>query len=105
MSYNLRSLLLTGLFGVILPLVMIVGFFIALLGIGLLPPLQSISTTGIAGLTDILSIFGSGNVMQGMLLISCVGCVVAILFDAYNLWILASPVRQASHPPSHELFN
>jgi hypothetical protein len=103
MSYNLRSLLLTGLFGFILPFVTISSVLAVLEGAAWVPLLQSLSTAGVAGLTDILHIFGSGNVLHGIFLISGVGCMVSMLFEAYNLWLSLMPRHQARPiPPARE---
>ncbi|MGK7890612.1 MAG: hypothetical protein AB4042_14875 [Leptolyngbyaceae cyanobacterium] len=98
MAYGVRSLLLTGIFGFILPVVTISSVFIVLMGMSWIPVLHSISAAGLAGLIGILHVFGSGHALQGILIISGTGCIVSILFDAYYLWLLVRPTHQESNP-------
>ena len=93
MSYRLRSLLLTGVFGFVMPLFVIVGLFATLLTIGLLPFCQPASLSGTTAFINILQTFGNGDTLHGFLTIGVVGATVSILFDACNSLVLSKPIR------------
>ena len=93
MSYNLRSLFLTGVFGLMVPLCLIAGFFLTFFLVGIIPAFQPFAADGMAALIHILQIFGNGNVLQGSLVIGITSSAVSILFDVCNLFILSKPIR------------
>ena len=93
MCHSFRSLVVTGVFGMLLPLFVILSLFATLFLLGLVPFLQSYAMTGTAQLVHILEIFGSGSLIQGSLVIGLVSSVVSALFDACNLLVLSKPIR------------
>ncbi|NET09878.1 MAG: hypothetical protein F6K09_00570 [Merismopedia sp. SIO2A8] len=93
MFYSLRSLLLTSIFGFTVPLMVIVSLLMALVGIGWIPWLQPISTNGIDVSMHVLQTFGNGSAVSGGLVIASVSGIVALLFNALNLFVLAKPIR------------
>lgn len=76
-----------------LPLGIIVGFFLAFSLIGLIPATQSLATDGMTLLVYVLQTFGNGNVLQGSITIALAGGGVSTLFDMCNLLILSKPIR------------
>lgn len=93
MSYNLRSLFLAGIFGLMVPLCIIAGFFITFFLVGIVPAFQAFATDGMSYLIHVLQIFGNGSVFQGSLVIGIASSVVSTLFDVCNLLILSKPIR------------
>ncbi|MGF1498465.1 MAG: hypothetical protein ACFB8W_16825 [Elainellaceae cyanobacterium] len=84
MAYRLRSLLLTSIFGFILPISAIGLGLVALLLIGTIPVFEEVRQVGLSGLTEVLQEFGSGHPVQGALVISLTSSLVGVLFDTYN---------------------
>lgn len=93
MCHGLRSLVLTGVLGMLLPLFVILSLFSALFLVGLIPFLRSYTMVGTAQLVHILEIFGNGSLIQGSLVIGLASSVVSALFDACNLLVLSKPIR------------
>ena len=93
MSYNFRSLFVTGLFGLMLPLCVIAGFFVTFFAFGFIPVLHTFSVGGTHQLIHILQTFGSGNVLQGCFVIGVAVSMVSTLFDVCNVLILSRPIR------------
>ena len=93
MSYNLRSLFTTGLFGLMMPLCLIAGLFMAFLLMGIIPFLQEFSAHGMAHFIHVLQTFGNGSVLQGCLVIGITFSGVSTLFDMCNLLVLSKPIR------------
>ena len=93
MSYNLRSLAITGIFGLMVPLCIIAGFFGTFLLVGMFPIAHVFAAQGMHHLIHILQTFGNGSIFQGSLIIAIAISVVAVLFDVCNLLILSKPIR------------
>jgi hypothetical protein len=82
----LRSLILTGIFSFLTPMLFI-GLILALLVfLGHIPKLDVIGNSGFEHVLGFLVIFGSGSAIQGVLTISTVGGLVGMLFDAYTFY-------------------
>lgn len=82
----LRSLLITGIFSFLAPVLLLC---VLLAGAGIvsyLPYLEAIGTTGLVQIVHFLQIFGSGSVLQGLTVIGLVGSLVGILFDIYTFY-------------------
>ncbi|MEB3355232.1 MAG: hypothetical protein VKK04_00695 [Synechococcales bacterium] len=93
MVYRLRSLLLTGIFGFILP-VFVIGLGLAgLLIIGVIPVFEHIRQIGLTYLTAFLREFGSGHPVQGVLVLGITSSLVGVLFDTYNFLASSKFVR------------
>jgi hypothetical protein len=82
----LRSLLITGIFSFLTP-VLFIGIILAtLFTVGHFPPLEVVGTVGIEQVLHFLSIFGSGSALAGVVVISTTGSLVGMLFDAYTFY-------------------
>lgn len=81
-----RSLILTGIFSFLAPVAFIGVILATLLVIGYIPHLEIVGKAGVAQVWHFLSIFGSGNVLHGILTIATTASLVAILFDAYTFY-------------------
>lgn len=93
MSNYFRSLLITGILGLVLPWCAIAGFFIAFFLLGVVPAAHPFATAGCDQLTYILETFGNGNSLQGAFIIGGAISIVSTLFDACNSLILSKPIR------------
>jgi hypothetical protein len=82
----LRSLLLASTFGFALPLVvlglMLGGFAV----VQRVPVICSIGTTGTENLLRFLAVFGSGDALEGALVIALACGLVGALFDTYAFY-------------------
>ncbi|WP_088890691.1 hypothetical protein [Leptolyngbya ohadii] len=85
-AHSLRSLVLTAIFSFIAPVVLIGFLFAIARGWGYLPQQEGFSQAATAQMTYVLSIFGSGSEMRGVVLIGTVCSLVGVLFDAYTLY-------------------
>lgn len=85
-SHSLRSLILTAIFSFIAPVVLIGVLFAIVRGWAYLPQQEGFSQSAMGQLTYVLSIFGSGSEMRGVILIGTVCSLVGVLFDAYTLY-------------------
>jgi hypothetical protein len=82
----LRSLLLTGIFSFLTPVVFI-GIIVATLSVmGYVPRLEVAGTVGVEQVTHFLAVFGSGSVLRGVVTISTTVSLVGMLFDAYTFY-------------------
>lgn len=82
----LRSLLLTSVLSFLAPLLV---FGILLLSLSLsahLPGLELFCCAGETQVKDFLATFGSGQPVEGLLVISCTCSIVGILFDSYAFY-------------------
>jgi len=77
----LRSLILTAIFSFLLPIVFIGTIFVVLILLSYIPKLDNIGSAGVEQVTHFLTIFGSGNAVQGALTIAMVASLVGVLFD------------------------
>ena len=93
MSSHFRSLFVTSIFGLLLPLCVIAIFFVVFFVLGLIPSFQTFSIAGTDQIVRILQIFGNGNPFQGSFVIGVAVSTVAMLFDMCNLFILSKPIR------------
>ncbi|MBD2448557.1 hypothetical protein H6G76_15625 [Nostoc sp. FACHB-152] len=79
----LRSLLLTIIFSFVAPMFLIGGILVIVTGLGYFPGLQALTEAGARGILHFLAIFGSGNSLHGLLIISLTWSFVGGLFDTY----------------------
>ncbi|WP_416669394.1 hypothetical protein [Egbenema bharatensis] len=82
----LRSLIITGIFSFLTPIVFMGLILVTLLGLGHIPHLEVIGLEGIEQFTRFLAVFGSGSPVGGVMVISAASTLVGILFDAYALY-------------------
>ncbi|GAB4459339.1 MAG: hypothetical protein OHK0037_04560 [Elainellaceae cyanobacterium] len=82
----MRSLLITGIFSFLVPVVLVGFFLVPLRLLQEIPSLEVMSQAGIAPVIEFLRVFGSGNPLHGMLVIASVCSLVGILFDSYTLY-------------------
>lgn len=86
LSNLLRSLLLTGIFSFLTPVVFI-GLIVATLSfLGHIPHLEIVGIEGVEHISRFLAVFGSGSTVQGIIVISSASALVGVLFDAYTLY-------------------
>lgn len=83
----LRSLVFTTLLSFIAPVFLVGTILIGLFAIGYLPGLTLICQTGLSGILQFLTIFGSGYPLQGMLTIGITFALVGSLFDLFNFYV------------------
>jgi uncharacterized membrane protein len=79
----LRSLLLTSLFCFLTPLVLVGGAIAGLLLLGLVPGLETLSQWASSSILVFLQTFGSGNALEGSLVIGGACGLVGAMFDTY----------------------
>ncbi|WP_414529909.1 hypothetical protein [Nodularia chucula] len=79
----LRSLLLTMFFSFIAPMSLVGGVLFFLPLIGHFPALQGATESSTTRILHFLSIFGSGNPLHGLVVISLTCSFVGALFDTY----------------------
>lgn len=79
----LRSLVLTIIFSFVAPMFLIGGILLILSGLGYFPGLQPLTEASARGILHFLAIFGSGNSLRGLLIISLTWSFVGALFDTY----------------------
>jgi hypothetical protein len=82
----LRSLVLTGIFSFLIPIVFI-GLILATLALlGHIPHLEIVGIEGVEHILRFLAVFGSGSALRGVIVISSASTLVGVLFDAYALY-------------------
>ncbi len=79
----LRSLLVALCLGFLVPIVSILIALTALVLIGCIPGFVGLSQSGLQGLANFLMTFGSGNCIEGAIVIGAAFAFVTILFDSY----------------------
>lgn len=79
----LRSLLLTVIFSFVTPLFLFGGVFVVVFLIGYIPALQYVTEASATHILQFLTIFGSGNPLHGLFVISLTCSFVGALFDTY----------------------
>ncbi len=79
----LRSVLLTSFFSFVAPLLLIGGGLIGFFLMSYLPILKGVGQFGADKILKFLSTFGSGNPLQGFLVIGITFAIVGALFDTY----------------------
>lgn len=82
----LRSLILTVLLAFALPLVGVGSILGLLLGISYLPGIAALGQVGIDSILHVLSVFGSGYPLLGMLTIGGTCGLVGGVFDVFNFY-------------------
>ena len=82
-GHYLRSLTITAVVTFALPLILLGGAFLLLMGLQVLLPNLALMPNLAYQLQTFLAILGSGDVRQGILLIATVSCLVGMLFDTY----------------------
>ncbi len=83
LRHLLISLILTGLFCFGTPLVLLGSLLILLLGLQTVPGMAAIATVGFTQLLQFLTIFGNGNIWEGLWVIGLSWSLVGVLFDLY----------------------
>jgi hypothetical protein len=86
LSNLLRSLLLTGIFSFLTPVVFIGFIVVALFLLGHIPRLEIVGIEGVEQILRFLAVFGSGSSVRGVIVISSASALVGVLFDAYALY-------------------
>jgi hypothetical protein len=87
------SLLLTGLFSFLAPVLLLSSAWLGLYGLEqLLPPCRDLAVGAIDQLQNFLQIFGAGSTWQGLVTLGTAGATVGILFETYAL-SLSRPLR------------
>ncbi|MEB3885915.1 hypothetical protein [Lyngbya sp. CCY1209] len=79
----LRSLILTMVFSFATPILIVGGGLAIAIFVRQLPFLNAIGQVGIDQILEFLAIFGSGNPLQGGLIIGTTCSLVGALFDTY----------------------
>ena len=82
----LVSLLLTTIISFSVPALLIglvLGFVLVL---GYIPGLELLGHCGIVHILDFLAVFGSGNPLEGVLILGFAFAVVGFLFDIFNFY-------------------
>lgn len=79
----LRSLMLTIIFSFVTPFVFIGGVLLFLSVGGYVPLLQELAEVCATSILNFLSVFGSGSILNGILVISLTCGFVGGLFDTY----------------------
>lgn len=82
----LRSLILTGIFSALIPVIFIGLILVTLVVLGYIPNLDVIGNVGVQEISHFLAVFGSGSAIQGMLTISGASSLVGVLFDSYTFY-------------------
>ncbi len=82
----LRSLIITGIFSFLTPIVFIGLILATLLGLGHIPHLEVVGLEGVDQISHFLAVFGNGSSIQGLIVISATSTLVGVLFDAYTLY-------------------
>lgn len=86
LPHLLRSLILSGIFSFLLPLLLIGVILGSLTLINYVPWLEPVSHDGIEQVLNFLLIFGSGSAIRGIVIIGLVCSLVGILFDTYAFY-------------------
>jgi hypothetical protein len=79
----LRSLVLTTLLSFTAPVLLIGTTLVGLSLVGRIPTVESIAQAGVNQILGFLTVFGSGDAVEGLLIIGLTCAVVGALFDAY----------------------
>jgi len=82
----LRSLFLTSLLSFAAPVLLIGGTLMGLSLVGQIPYAEVISRMGAAQMLKFLAVFGSGDAVQGALVIGLTCALVGALFDTYAFY-------------------
>jgi hypothetical protein len=82
----LRSLLLTGIFSFLAPVLLVGVILIFLAIVGHIPWLNAIGRVGVDQVLQFLKVFGSGSAVSGSFVIGVVCSLVGVLFDTYTFY-------------------
>jgi hypothetical protein len=82
-THYLRSLILAMIFSFVTPFIFIGGVLLFLGVSGYIPLLQELAEMAATGILNFLTIFGSGSIFNGILVISLTCGFVGGLFDTY----------------------
>lgn len=82
----LRSLLLTGIFSFLAPVLFIGAMLASLSLLGSVPLSAEVGKIGTEQILSFLSVFGSGSPIHGLLLIGTVCSLVGVLFDTCTFY-------------------
>lgn len=93
MTHFTKSLLIAGFLGCSVPTLLIGGGLISILLLGQIPVAESICQFIVTHIVSILQVFGTGNPVQGTIVISVAVGIVGVLFSTYNLLYLSRPIR------------
>jgi len=93
MTHFTKSLIIAGFLGCSVPTLLIGGGLLSVLILGQIPIAESICQFVVAHIVTILRVFGSGDPLQGTLVISMTVGSVGVLFSTYNLLYLSRPTR------------
>jgi hypothetical protein len=83
----LLSLILTALISFSAPIILVGIIFTTLFAVSYFPGLIEFGHAGACQVIDFLSIFGSGNPIQGIITIGLTTALVGSLFDLFNLYL------------------
>ncbi|HIK05788.1 MAG TPA: hypothetical protein IGS40_13930 [Trichormus sp. M33_DOE_039] len=82
-THYLRSLVLAMIFSFVTPLIFIGGVLLFVGVSGYIPLLQELAAISATGILNFLTVFGSGSILNGILVISLTCGFVGGLFDTY----------------------
>ncbi|MGF1481513.1 MAG: hypothetical protein ACFB4I_18860 [Cyanophyceae cyanobacterium] len=82
----LRSLLLTALLSFAAPTILVGGALATLSLVSCVPGFTASGQAGANQILDFLSVFGSGNSVEGMMTIGLTCSSVGLLFDLFNFY-------------------
>lgn len=85
-AHFFQSILIAALFSFFLPLLLIGGLYIGLVGLQQISALSAHISQGAPQLLHFLAVFGSGHPCQGALVIALASSTVGILFDTFALY-------------------
>lgn len=86
----LRSLFLASLLSFLVPILLLGGTIAILLFLGAVPGLMPFGQACTIQMMSFLQIFGSGNAIEGAIVIGCTCAVAGALFDTYNFTVTTS---------------
>lgn len=92
-SNLLCSLLLTSFFSFVAPALLLGGLLVSLFLLCCIPTLKEIGQFGIEQVFSFLATFGSGQPLEGLLVISLTCSLVGAVFDAYVFYQQQTPRR------------
>ncbi len=82
----LQSIFLAGLFGFLLPVLVLGGIWGGLALLGWLSGWAIVREVGVEPVIQFLNVFGNGSAVRGLLIIGMACSAVGILLDSYTLY-------------------
>jgi len=82
----LQSIFLAGLFGFLLPVLVLGGIWSGLALLGWLSGWAIVHEVGVEPVIQFLNVFGNGSAVRGLLIIGMACSAVGILLDSYTLY-------------------